>query len=122
MRVGWLRELGTSSELFEKRVFWEESGHDYASFLKELGVLRTRADRAWSREEAFDGHMTIGRVLYEHQLFKEALVSFKRACELQPIDVRPHFRARNCLYVLGRGKGRVSVGIGGGGNSLSYPF
>ncbi|KAF2324649.1 hypothetical protein GH714_015917 [Hevea brasiliensis] len=88
----------------DKRIFWEESGHDYAVFVKELGVLRSRADGARSREEAFDGHMAIGRVLYEHQLFKEALVSFKRACELQPVDVRPHFRAGNCLYVLGRYK------------------
>uniref|UniRef100_A0A5B7B8N3 EF-hand domain-containing protein n=1 Tax=Davidia involucrata TaxID=16924 RepID=A0A5B7B8N3_DAVIN len=99
---GWSRELGPSSEISEKRVFWEESGHDYAVFVKELGVLRSRADGARSREEAFDGHMAIGRVLYEHQLFKEALVSFKRACELQPTDVRPHFRAGNCLYVLVR--------------------
>ncbi|XP_044476158.1 uncharacterized TPR repeat-containing protein At1g05150-like [Mangifera indica] len=99
---GWSRELGPSAELSEKRVFWEESGHDYAVFVKELGVLRNRADGARSREEAFDGHMAIGRVLYEHQLFKEALVSFKRACELQPMDVRPHFRAGNCLYVLGK--------------------
>jgi len=98
--AGWSRELGPSSE--EKRVVWEESGHDYAVFVKDLGVLRTRADGARSREEAFDGHMAIGRVLYEHQLYKEALVSFKRACELQPTDVRPHFRAGNCLYVLGR--------------------
>ncbi|KAG6575296.1 putative TPR repeat-containing protein, partial [Cucurbita argyrosperma subsp. sororia] len=102
--AGWLRELGSYLELSKKRIFWEESGHDYASFLKELEVLRTRADRARFREEAFDGHMTIGRVLYEHQLFKEALVSFKRACELQPTDVRLHFRARNCLYVLGKHK------------------
>ncbi|GAY42981.1 hypothetical protein CUMW_071100 [Citrus unshiu] len=100
--AGWSRELGTSAEISEKRVFWEESTHDYAVFVKELGVLRNRADGARSREEAFDGHMAIGRVLYEHQLFKEALVSFKRACELQPTDVRPHFRAGNCLYVLGR--------------------
>ncbi|KAJ8762184.1 hypothetical protein K2173_007338 [Erythroxylum novogranatense] len=102
--AGWSRELGPSSEISDKRVFWEESGHDYAIFVKELGVLRSRADGARSREEAFDGHMAIGRVLYEHQLFKEALVSFKRACELQPVDVRPHFRAGNCLYVLGRCK------------------
>ncbi|XP_050205759.1 uncharacterized TPR repeat-containing protein At1g05150-like [Mercurialis annua] len=102
--AGWSRELGPSTEISDKRVFWEESGHDYAAFVKELGVLRSRADGARSREEAFDGHMAIGRVLYEHQLFKEALVSFKRACELQPIDVRPHFRAGNCLYVLGRFK------------------
>ncbi|KAL5778136.1 hypothetical protein ACOSP7_011062 [Xanthoceras sorbifolium] len=100
--AGWSRELGPSAELSDKRVFWEESGHDYAVFVKELGVLRNRADGARSREEAFDGHMAIGRVLYEHQLFKEALVSFKRACELQPMDVRPHFRAGNCFYVLGK--------------------
>ncbi|GFY86102.1 calcium-binding tetratricopeptide family protein [Actinidia rufa] len=99
---GWSRELGPSSEISEKRVLWEESGHDYAQFVKELGVFRSRADGARSREEAFDGHMAIGRVLYEHQLYKEALVSFKRACELQPTDVRPHFRAGNCLYVIGR--------------------
>ncbi|XP_004291819.1 PREDICTED: uncharacterized TPR repeat-containing protein At1g05150-like [Fragaria vesca subsp. vesca] len=102
--AGWSRELGPSSEISEKRVYWEESGHDYALFVKELGVMRSRADGARSREQAFDGHMAIGRVLYEHQLFKEALVSFKRACELQPVDVRPHFRAGNCLYVLGRYK------------------
>ncbi|ONI32515.1 hypothetical protein PRUPE_1G370600 [Prunus persica] len=102
--AGWSRELGPSSEISDKRVFWEESGHEYAAFVKELGVLRSRADGARSREQAFDGHMAIGRVLYEHQLFKEALVSFKRACELQPVDVRPHFRAGNCLYVLGRYK------------------
>ncbi|XP_062163520.1 uncharacterized TPR repeat-containing protein At1g05150-like [Alnus glutinosa] len=102
--AGWSRELGPSTEISDKRVFWEESGHDYAAFVKELGVLRSRADGARSREEAFDGHMAIGRVLYEHQLFKEALVSFKRACELQPVDVRPHFRAGNCHYVLGKYK------------------
>ncbi|RVW50359.1 putative TPR repeat-containing protein [Vitis vinifera] len=71
---GWSRELGPSAEMSEKRVVWEESGHDYALFVKELGVLRTKADGARSREEAFDGHMAIGRVLYEHQLFKEALI------------------------------------------------
>ncbi|WCJ34948.1 Calcium-binding tetratricopeptide family protein [Euphorbia peplus] len=102
--AGWSRELGPSVEISDKRVFWEETGHDYGVFVKELGVLRTRADGARSREEAFDGHMAIGRVLYEHQLYKEGLVSFKRACELQPVDVRPHFRAGNCLYVLGRCK------------------
>ncbi|XP_058098729.1 uncharacterized TPR repeat-containing protein At2g32450-like isoform X3 [Magnolia sinica] len=96
---GWSRELGPSES--EKTVLWEESGHDYVTFLKDLAVLRRRADAARSREEAFDGHMAIGRVLYEYQLFKEALVSFKRACELQPTDVRPHFRAGNSLYAVG---------------------
>ncbi|KAK8623308.1 hypothetical protein V6N13_118195 [Hibiscus sabdariffa] len=102
--AGWSRELGPSAELSEKRVYWEESGPDYAIFVKELGALRSRSDGARSREEAFDGQMAIGRVLYEHQLFKEAFISFKRSCELQPTDVRPHFRAGNCLYVLGKCK------------------
>ncbi|MBA0733998.1 hypothetical protein Gogos_017952 [Gossypium gossypioides] len=102
--AGWSRELGPSAELSEKRVYWEETGPDYGIFVKELGALRSRADGARSREEAFDGQMAIGRVLYEHQLFKEALISFKRSCELQPMDVRPHFRAGNCLYVLGKYK------------------
>ncbi|KAI3861533.1 hypothetical protein MKW98_000485 [Papaver atlanticum] len=102
--AGWSRELGPSTEMSEKRIIWDESGNDYAQFVKELGVLRTRADASRSREEAFDGQMAIGRVLYEHQLFREALVSFKRACELQPTDIRPHFRAGNCNYVLGKHK------------------
>ncbi|XP_042514392.1 uncharacterized TPR repeat-containing protein At1g05150-like, partial [Macadamia integrifolia] len=124
--AGWSTELGPSSDLSERRVFWDESGHDYAAFVKELGVLRSRADGARSREEAFDGHKAIGRVLYDHQLFKEALVSFKRACELQPTDVRPHFRAGNCLYVLGRhteAKDEFLLALEaaeGGGNQLSY--
>ncbi|GAB2291822.1 hypothetical protein Dimus_026073 [Dionaea muscipula] len=98
--AGWSREFGPSSDHME--VAWAESGHDYAAFVKELGVLRSRADGSRSREEAFDGHMAIGRVLYEHKLFKEALVSFKRACELQPIDVKPHFGAGNSLYAVGK--------------------
>ncbi|TQD97976.1 hypothetical protein C1H46_016501 [Malus baccata] len=124
--AGWSRELGPSMEISEKRVFWEENGHDYALFVKELGVLRSRADGARSREQAFDGHMAIGRVLSEHQLFKEALVSFKRACELQPVDVRPHFRAGNCLYVLGRcneAKDEFLLALEaaeGGGNQWAY--
>ncbi|KAL3840258.1 hypothetical protein ACJIZ3_024849 [Penstemon smallii] len=100
--AGWSREFAPSSEISEKRVTWDESGHDYAAFVKELGVLRSRADTSRSRSEAFDGQMAIGRVLFEHYLIKEALVSFKRACELMPFDAKPHFRAGNCLYVLGR--------------------
>ncbi|KAL7600824.1 uncharacterized TPR repeat-containing protein At1g05150 [Lactuca sativa] len=96
---GWSRELGPSMEM-NKQIIWDETRHDYAIFVKELGVLRSRADGSRSREEAFDGHMAIGRLLYDQHLFKEALVCFKRACELQPTDVRPHFRAGNCYYVL----------------------
>ncbi|RVX14974.1 putative TPR repeat-containing protein [Vitis vinifera] len=60
--------------------------------MKGIGGLRTKADGARSREEAFDGHMAIGRVLYEHQLFKEALVSFKRACEGMVMSACEHYR------------------------------
>lgn len=35
--AGWSRELGPPSDISEKRVFWEETGHDYAVFVKELG-------------------------------------------------------------------------------------
>ncbi|KAK6130998.1 hypothetical protein DH2020_035261 [Rehmannia glutinosa] len=124
--AGWSRELGPSTELSEKRVIWDETGPDYAAFVKELGVLRSRADRARSRAEAFDGQMAIGRVLYEHYLFQEALVSFKRACELTPFDVKPHFRAGNCLYVLGKhseAKGEFLLALEAaeaGGNQWAY--
>ncbi|MFS7994604.1 putative tetratricopeptide-like helical domain superfamily [Helianthus anomalus] len=43
----------------------------------------------------------MGQVLYDQQLFKESLVCFKRAAELQPTDVRLRFRSGNCYHVLG---------------------
>ncbi|PKA49133.1 putative TPR repeat-containing protein [Apostasia shenzhenica] len=95
--VGWSREIDHA----ERRITWDESSADYAIFGRELAALRSRAD-AGSRDEAFDAHMAIGRSLYEHQLFKESLVSFRRACDLLPTDVRPHFRAGTALYALGR--------------------
>lgn len=61
-----------------------------------------RDDKARSRAEAFDGQLAIGHVLYKHCLFEETWVSFKRACELMPSYVKPHFKAGNCLYALGR--------------------
>ncbi|XWS14506.1 hypothetical protein CRYUN_Cryun35bG0015500 [Craigia yunnanensis] len=81
---------------------WMLGGQGSLDRLQSFQRKGSRADGARSREEAFD--MAIVRVLYEHQLFKEALVSIKRSCELQPMDVRPHFRAENCLYVLGKYK------------------
>ncbi|XP_020104617.1 uncharacterized TPR repeat-containing protein At1g05150-like [Ananas comosus] len=102
--AGWSREMGPSdpTSSADRRFAWDETGRDYLTFLKELAVLRGRADGARSREEAFDNHMVIGRALYEHRLFRDALISFRRACELQPTGVRPHFRAGNSLYALGR--------------------
>ncbi|XP_047307788.1 uncharacterized TPR repeat-containing protein At2g32450-like [Impatiens glandulifera] len=121
---GWSRELGPGPENYS--FVWDESRTDYTSFVRELTGLRNRADTGRSREEAFDGHMAIGKVLYEHQLYKEALVSFKRACELQPVDVRPHFRAGNCLYILGNyleSKGEFNLALTaaeGNGNQWTY--
>ncbi|KAK6929679.1 hypothetical protein RJ641_003773 [Dillenia turbinata] len=83
-----------------KRVVWDETGQDHAMFVKELRNLRTRADGAWSREEAFDIHMEI--------------------------DVRPHFRAGNCLYALRRhseAKGEFTLALEAaenGGNQWGY--
>ncbi|KAK1407440.1 hypothetical protein QVD17_39056 [Tagetes erecta] len=122
---GWSRELGPSTEM-NKQIVWDETKQDYALFVKELGALRSRADGSRSREEAFDGHMAMGRVLYDQQLFKDSLVCFKRACELQPTDVRPHFRAGNCYYVLGRyseGKDEFILALDAaeaGGNQWTY--
>lgn len=95
--AGWSREIDRA----ERRIHWDESSPDYAAFVKELGALRSRVD-AGGRDEAFDAHMALGRSLYEHHLFREALTSFRRACELLPTDVRPHFRAGTALYALSR--------------------
>ncbi|XP_062210684.1 uncharacterized TPR repeat-containing protein At2g32450-like [Phragmites australis] len=101
--AGWSREIsGAADSASSGAAPWDETSRDYLTFVKELAVLRTRADASRTREEAFDNHMVIGRALSEHRLFRDALASFRRACELQPTDVRPHFRAGNCLYTLGR--------------------
>ncbi|CAL4938650.1 unnamed protein product [Urochloa decumbens] len=100
--AGWSREISGAADSASSAAPWDETSRDYLTFVKELAVLRTRADSSRSREEAFDNHMVIGRALSEHRLFRDALASFRRACELQPTDVRPHFRAGNCLYALGR--------------------
>ncbi|KAH7414764.1 hypothetical protein KP509_14G010000 [Ceratopteris richardii] len=81
---------------------WEETSVDYLNFQRSLCEIRERADISCTREEAFDAHMAIGRSLFEHKLYKEALVSFKRALELKPADVRAHFQSGNTLYTLGR--------------------
>ncbi|KAL6645834.1 hypothetical protein ACP70R_017442 [Stipagrostis hirtigluma subsp. patula] len=100
--AGWSRDISGAADSASSAVPWDETSRDYLTFVKELAVLRTRADASRTREEAFDNHMVIGRALSEHRLFRDALASFRRACELQPTDVRPHFRAGNCLYALGR--------------------
>ncbi|KAL3514116.1 hypothetical protein ACH5RR_026833 [Cinchona calisaya] len=84
-----------------KGVAWEDLGANYAVFLKDLVALSSRADKECSKEEAFDRHMAIGRVLYNKHLHKLAYISFRRAFELQPNNPLTRFRAGNCLYELG---------------------
>ncbi|RLN18930.1 putative TPR repeat-containing protein [Panicum miliaceum] len=93
--AGWSREISGAADSASSAAPWDETSSDYLTFVKELAVLRTRADASRSREEAFDNHMVIGRALSEHRLFRDA----RQACELQPTDVRP-LRAGNCLYAL----------------------
>ncbi|KAL8127124.1 putative TPR repeat-containing protein At2g32450 [Apium graveolens] len=123
---GWSRDWGMSTEICDERIVWEESGIAYDVFVKELAGLRGRVDEGKSRAKAFDGHMAMGRVLYENRLVKEGYVSFKRACELEPKDVRAHFRAGNCLYVIGKGREAKEEflvaldGAEGSGNEWGY--
>ncbi|KAG6496465.1 uncharacterized TPR repeat-containing protein At1g05150-like [Zingiber officinale] len=100
--AGWSREISGPSDSSERRISWDDKSRDYLTFVKEVALLRGRADAARSREEAFDNHMVLGRGLYEHQLFRESLISFRRLCELRPTDARAHFRAGNALYAIGR--------------------
>lgn len=105
--IGWSRDLtsadgSATSEVVIGRRPWEELGQDYSIFQKGLTEIRAKADGPRTQEEAFDAHMAIGRTLFDHRLYKEALVSFRRATELKPTDVRPHFQHGNTLYCLGK--------------------
>ncbi|KAH7295466.1 hypothetical protein KP509_27G049500 [Ceratopteris richardii] len=81
---------------------WEELGQDYISFHRELDVLLQKADNSATSDEVFDAHLAIGRTLFDHFLYQEAMFSLKKAVELKPTDVRPHFHLGNTLYSLGR--------------------
>ncbi|KAL3514118.1 hypothetical protein ACH5RR_026835 [Cinchona calisaya] len=99
----WSREFGQFMEDSGKKVVEDES----EKVSKEWVVFRWRANGMKSKKkEAPDRHMEIGTVLYDFNLNKEALMSFKTALELQPtvnyVRVRSHFYAGNCLYELGR--------------------
>ncbi|OAY71111.1 putative TPR repeat-containing protein [Ananas comosus] len=103
------------------RFAWDETGRDYLTFLKELAVSAA-ARRCTLREEAFDNHMVIG-ALSMSTAFRDALISFRRACELQPTTCAPTSR-RQLLYALGRharprGVSARSRGCGGRGVAVS---
>ncbi|KAF9614201.1 hypothetical protein IFM89_015709, partial [Coptis chinensis] len=119
-------EFRPSTEFSDIGVVCEESRKDCSGLVKKLVVLRGRAEDAKSEDDMFDGHMAIGKVLYELHLFIDALMSFKRSCELQLENYRPHFRAGNCLYILGKwGEGKEEFLLAleaaqSGGNHSSY--
>ncbi|KAH7278316.1 hypothetical protein KP509_38G035400 [Ceratopteris richardii] len=46
--------------------------------------------------------MASGRILFDHRLYKEALSSFRRAAQIRPVKVKPHFQEGNTLFALGR--------------------
>ncbi|KAG9443970.1 hypothetical protein H6P81_015310 [Aristolochia fimbriata] len=98
--TGWSTDL--SAEFNRKMTFLDFTSSEFKIFLKELEGIRARVDSAPTRDERFDGHMGVGRTLYDHRLFSESLESFRRAAEIRPDDVRTHFKMGNALCSLGR--------------------
>ncbi|KAG0488032.1 hypothetical protein HPP92_006843 [Vanilla planifolia] len=99
--AGWWTELGMESEKNGGFSFNEKSS-EFRAFLRELKEIRAKVDGFPMVEEVFDGHLAIGRTLFERRLFSEALESFSRSSELRPLDVRPRYRMGNTLWSLGR--------------------
>ncbi|KAJ0972027.1 hypothetical protein J5N97_019986 [Dioscorea zingiberensis] len=95
-------ESGWSAELDKKLPISTPNTADFRTFLKDLKDLRAGVDLSPITDEAFYGHMAIGRILYDHKLFSEAIQSFLRAAELRPSDARPHFHKGNALWSLDR--------------------
>lgn len=91
-----------SLELNKRGLLRDENASEFRAFLKVLKEIRQRIDQLPTTEEAFDGHMAIGRTLHERKFFTEAIDSFQRAIDLKPVDVRPHYRLGNTLMSLGR--------------------
>jgi hypothetical protein len=81
-----------------------ELGADLSAFRKDVAELRERPGKAHTPDEAFDGHMAMGKSLFERRWHEEALTSFRAAVQLKPQDVRAHFLVGNALYSLGQYK------------------
>lgn len=78
-----------------------ELGTDLGLFKKELQELRDKVGKVHTPDEAFDGHMAMGKSLFERRWYEDALVSFQLAVQLKPQDVRAHFLVGNAFYSLG---------------------
>lgn len=49
-----------------------------------------------------DAHRLRGELLYDDERYQEALLFFKRAIALNPVDVHAHIRIGNALFALGK--------------------
>ncbi|PKU76137.1 putative TPR repeat-containing protein [Dendrobium catenatum] len=94
-------DLGFELERKGAEFVFKEKSSEFRVLLQELKEIRAKIDSLSIVEEAFDGHLAIGRTLFERHLFMLALESFRRALELRPMDVRPYFRIGNTLWSLG---------------------
>ncbi|GBG61482.1 hypothetical protein CBR_g21825 [Chara braunii] len=100
------------------------SGKNVSAVSKEVTELQSKIDKIPSSEEAFEAHMEIGKVLADRSKFREALVSFTKAAQLKPTNVKAHFRCGNVLYRMKNyGKARESYEKGievGKANPMIY--
>ncbi|XP_020575732.1 uncharacterized TPR repeat-containing protein At2g32450-like [Phalaenopsis equestris] len=95
-------DLGLELERRGSEFVFNEKSSEFRVLLQELKAIRAKVDSMLMVEEVFDGHLAIGRTLFERRLFMQALESFRRALELRPMDARPLFRMGNTLWSLGR--------------------
>ncbi|KAF9587388.1 hypothetical protein IFM89_002028, partial [Coptis chinensis] len=97
-----------------------------AFFVKSLTTKGGYSETVGNKFQILGSSMSVILVLYELHLFIDALVSFNRSCELQLENFKPHFHARNCLYILGKwGEGKEEFLLAleaaqRGGNHSSY--
>ncbi|KAH7685416.1 EF-hand-containing protein [Dioscorea alata] len=95
----WSSESAWSADL---SALYTPKSSNCKTFLKALNEIRAHVDLSPTTDEAFNGHMAIGRTLYDHKLFSESIHSFTRSSDLRPSDARPHFHKGNALWSLGR--------------------
>lgn len=82
----------------------ETKNNSSREFLKELNEIRERVDGLVSVDAVLEGHIAIGKALHDRMIFKEAVVSFERAIQLNPVHVRAHYGLANALLMLGMSK------------------
>nr|GMD89366.1 uncharacterized TPR repeat-containing protein At1g05150-like [Ipomoea batatas] len=107
---GWSRgKLGPSSELSDKRVVWDESGHDYAVFCQRIGRFESAAE-AGGNQWAYllpQIHVNLGIALEGEGMVISACEHYREAAILCPT----HFRALKLLgsALFGVGEYKAAV-------------